>query len=73
MDPYHAFCSLMRAYGFICCSFDLYAVLTFRYIWKLWVLRDLSALSFCVLLIVITVRHMPYVVFRRSKKDEKTV
>ena len=53
--------------------FDLYAVLTFRYIWKLWVLRDLSALPFCVLLIVITVRHMPYVVFRRRKKDEKTV
>ena len=53
--------------------FDLYAVLTFRYIWKLWVLRDLSALSFCVLLIVITVRHVPYAVFRRRKKDEKTV
>ncbi len=49
---------------------DLYAVLTFRYIWKLWVLRDLSALSFCVLLIVITVRHMPYAVFRRRKKNE---
>lgn len=50
---------------------DAAAVITFRYLWTLWLLRDLTLMSLITLLMMMSLRHLPYIIFRRRKNNEK--
>lgn len=50
---------------------DTAAVITFRYLWTLWLLRDLTLMSLIILLMMMSLRHLPYIIFRRRKSNEK--
>lgn len=50
---------------------DAAAVITFRYLWTLWLLRDLTLMSLIFLLMMMSLRHLPYIIFRRRKGYEE--
>ena len=63
---------LIQAAALILVLWDFLAVITFRYVWMLWLIRDLTLMSGIILLMMVSMRHIPYIMFTRRKSDEET-